>query len=78
MEHVYTLHQSLAGREMIGRSTLNVHENLAGKDVSVTWNGMPMPTGLPTRWNFQSNQEALGLHQEEQITGCEEQNADQR
>jgi hypothetical protein len=35
MEHVYTLHQSLAGREMIGRSTLNVHENLPGKDVSV-------------------------------------------
>jgi hypothetical protein len=61
MRHADALHESLASRELIGRSTLNVHKNFAGKNMSVAREGMFMPTGLRTRWNFHQDGRDFGI-----------------
>jgi nitroreductase len=61
MKPVDTLHQSLAGLELIGCSTLNVHETLPGRDISLAWEGMFTPTRLRIRRNFNQHGRDFGI-----------------
>ena len=61
MKHINTLHQSLAGREPIGCSALNIYENFTRNNICLAWEGMLMPTGLRAPWNFHQHGRDFGI-----------------